>query len=194
MKKYRCPKCGETFQGEKNVCPKCGTTLHYLKKEEPKHHEEEAKIVQRFNFEDPDVIKHEEKIPETPLINSGEDKNETVTKSAPINKEENKIVPNVDSFYDGGFFKSLGWHLLAFLLFVVTATLALPWCACIIYRYETRHTIVEGHRLKFTGKGIQLFGRYLLWLLLSILTALIFTLWIPTKLKKWKAKHVVFAD
>lgn len=192
MKKYRCPKCGEIFQGEKQVCPKCGVILHYLKKEEPKQ-EAEAIIVQRFNFDDPDVIKHEDKIAETPLIDNVKDE-EVTAKTAPIAKQQQEIVANGDSYFDGGFLSSIGWRLLAFLLFLVTATLGLPWAACIMYRYEVRHTIIQGHRLKFDGKGSQLFGRYLLWLLLTILTLTIFALWIPTYLRKWKTKHMVFAD
>ena len=65
---------------------------------------------------------------------------------------------------------------------------------CGITRWETKHTIIQGHRLKFTGKGIQLFGRFLLWLVLIILTVGIILLWIQIFIKQWKVKHTEFLD
>lgn len=191
MKKYRCSKCGETFEGEMKVCPKCGVELHYRRKEEVKK-VEEAKIVQKFNFDDPDIIKHDEKIPETPLIEEEDKKDVPMAVTKPMTKDE--IVPNGESFYDGGYFGFVGWFLLAFLLFVVTLTFGFSWSVCMMIRYETKHTVVQGHRLAFDGKGIQLFGRIMLWLLLFILTLSIFGLWIPTYYKKWKTKHIIFGD
>lgn len=193
MKKYRCPKCGETFRGEQEVCPKCGTTLHYRKKEEIKE-ENEAKIVQKFNFEDPDIIKHEDKIPETQLIQDEDKEEKQEAKAVPTKVDVNVALKNGDSFFDGRLIQIIGWGLLAGLLTIVTAGIALPWAVCMIYRWEIKHTIVQGHRLKFTGKGGQLFGRYLLWFLLMILTVFIFSLWVGIFFKKWKTKHIEFFD
>lgn len=192
MKKYRCPKCGETFRGEQELCPKCGTTLHYRKKEEVKE-ENEAKIVQKFNFDDPDIIKHEDKIPETQLI-TDEDKEEKQEAKPAQKIDVNVALKNGDSYFDGHLIQIIGWGLLAGLLFIVTAGIGLPWSACMIYRWETKHTIIQGHRLKFTGKGGQLFGRYLLWFILCIFTAFIFTFWVALFLKNWKTKHIEFLD
>ena len=190
MKKYRCPKCGETYQGEQSVCPKCKTPMHYRKKQEIKV-EEEAKTIERFNFEDPDVIKHDEKVPETPIVN------DDGTLSLPENKQVKKDEPLLitgESFFNGRLIQHIGWSLLAFLLTIITAFIALPWAACMLYRWEINHTFIQGHKLKFTGKGSQLLGRWLLWMLLTILTATIFALWIPIFLKKWKVSHTVFVD
>lgn len=195
MKKYRCPKCGETFEGELKECPKCNTPMHYRKKQEVKV-EEEAKIVQRFNFEDPDVIKHDDKVPETPLIEDENEEKEPEAKAAPVAApvQENVIKPNGESYFDGRLGQKIGWYIVAFLLSIVTVFIGVPWAVCLVYRWEIKHTIIQGHRMKFDGKGGQLLGRWLLWMLLSILTALIFTLWIPIFFKKWKVKHIMFAD
>ena len=190
MKKYRCPKCGETFQGEQTLCPKCKVTLHYRKKEETK--QEEAKIVERFNFDDPDVVKHEDKVPETPLIEKEEEEAKAETTKA--TKEDNKIVANGESFFDGGYLAKTGLTILAFLFSIITVLIGTPWAVCWVIRYDIKHTVIQGHRLAFDGKGAQLLGRFLLWLLLFVLTATIFGLWIPTYFKKWKIKHILFAD
>lgn len=190
MKKYRCPKCGEVFQGEHELCPKCQTKLHYKAKEKIVP-EEEAKIIERFNFDDPNIIKHDDKIPETPLIED-EEKEE----KAPVvtNNTSNKIEVIGDSFFDGRLYQKIGKLLLGGLITLITAGIALPWAVCIYYRWEYKHMVIQGHRLKFTGKGGQLFGRYLLWFLLTILTAFIFSLWVAIFIQKWKIKHVEFED
>ena len=189
MKKYRCPKCQETFIGMKEVCPKCGTALHYHQKETVK--EEEATIVSNFNYNDPDVVKHDDKIVPVTSVESFDEPEER-RDGQPQKIVENKIVPNGDSFFDGRMIQRVGIHLLGFLLFVVTAGIAFPWATCMVYRWETKHTIIQGHRLKFTGKGIQLFGRFWLWLLLTIFTLGIILLWVQIFLKQWKVKHTEF--
>ena len=193
MKKYRCPKCGETFRGELEECPKCKTKLHYKRKEQVKE-ESEAKIVQKFNFDDPDIIKHEDKIPETPLI---EDEEKEEKKEQPINQVQaptNKIAVTGDSFFDGKLHQKIGKILLGTLIMIVTVGIAYPWVVCMFYRWKIKHTVIQGHRLKFTGKGGQLFGRYLLWLLLSILTLFIFLFWVSIFIERWKTKHIEFDD
>ena len=189
MKKYRCPKCGEVFKGEIEECPKCHVKLHYKSKEKV-HDEGEAKIVEKFNFDSPDIIKHDDKIPETPLIENEEDE---IKKPAPTPQESQQLVIG-DSFFDGRLYQKIGKLLLGGLLVLVTAGIAFPWAVCIYYRWEYKHMVIQGHRLKFTGKGGQLFGRYLLWFLLMLLTAFIFSLWVAIFVQKWKIKHVEFAD
>ncbi len=191
MKKYRCPKCGETYEGELEKCPKCQTTMHYRKKIEEKS-EDEAKIVERFNFDDPDVVKHPDKVPETILIEDEMDDEEF--KKASKQQYSDGIVPNGESFFDGTFFGLLGMIILVGLITTFSLGIAVPWAVCLFYSWEAKHTYVQGHRLKFDGKGSQLIGRWLLWMLLTILTVGIFSLWIPIFFKKWKARHIMFAD
>ena len=56
MKEYKCPKCGNTFQGEVSFCPHCGTKLSFpapeAKKEEPLQAQEvNREDSSRFNGE-----------------------------------------------------------------------------------------------------------------------------------------------
>lgn len=63
-----------------------------------------------------------------------------------------------------------------------------------IYDWEIKHTVINGHRLAFDGTALQLFGTWIKWLLLCIITLGIYSFWISISLKKWKTKHTYFAD
>ena len=192
MKKYRCPNCKATFPGTPEKCPSCGVTLRYTQREKPRE-VEEATTINNFSFNDPDVVKHEDKVVPVTSVESFDDPE----KEAPVIKppvQQNKIVANGDSYFDGKMIQRVGIFIGYGLLFIITAGIAFPWAMCGITRWETKHTIIQGHRLKFTGKGIQLFGRFLLWLVLIILTVGIILLWIQIFIKQWKVKHTEFLD
>jgi len=61
-----------------------------------------------------------------------------------------------------------------------------------VISWETKHTVIQGRRLKFTGSAIGLFGQWIKWLLLSIVTFDIYAFWVQIALKKWVAKHIFF--
>ena len=192
MKKYRCPNCKATFPGTPEMCPSCGVKLRYTQREKPRE-VEEATTINNFSFNDPDVVKHEDKVVPVTSVESFDD----LEKEAPVIKppvQQNKIVANGDSYFDGKMIQRVGIFIGYGLLFIITAGIAFPWAMCGITRWETKHTIIQGHRLKFTGKGIQLFGRFLLWLVLIILTVGIILLWIQIFIKQWKVKHTEFLD
>ena len=63
-----------------------------------------------------------------------------------------------------------------------------------VYNWEIKHTVIEGKRLKFDGTAMQLFGNWIKWLLLCIITFGIYSLWVSIAIKKWKVKHTYFAN
>ena len=58
-----------------------------------------------------------------------------------------------------------------------------------IYSWEAKHTVVNGKRLYFDGSAVQLFGNWIKWLLLCVITLGIYSFWLEISLKKWKTKH-----
>ena len=97
-----------------------------------------------------------------------------------------------ESYFDGKLLQQIGWTILASLLIIVTLTLGTPWAVCMMKRWETKHTVINGKRLKFDGTGGQLFGKYIVWLLLTIVTLGIYSLWLAIKMKKWVVSHTFF--
>ena len=93
------------------------------------------------------------------------------------------------SYFDGGLLQLIGWHLLGALVTAVTLGICYPWACCMIYNWETKHTVINGHRLSFNGTAIGLFGNWIKWLLLTIVTLGIYGFWVQIKLKKWKIAH-----
>lgn len=103
-------------------------------------------------------------------------------------------VQTQNSYFDGGLLQLIGWQILGGLVTAFTFGICYPWAICMIYRWEAKHTVVSGHRLKFTGTALQLFGNWIKWLLLTVITFGIYGFWLNIKLMQWKAKHTVFAD
>ena len=54
--------------------------------------------------------------------------------------------------------------------------------------------MLDGRRLTFDGKGAQLFGNYIKWWLLSVVTFSIYAWFIPNRLRAWKVKHTHYEN
>lgn len=105
----------------------------------------------------------------------------------------NEPVADQPSSFSGKTIQLIAWRLLGTLLSIVTLGIAAPWAHCMILRWETKHTFVNGKRLCFDGKGGQLFGKSLLWGLLLIVTFGIYGLFLPVRVHKWRVSHTRFA-
>ena len=99
-----------------------------------------------------------------------------------------------NSYFDGGLLQLIGWKILGTLVTMVTLGICAPWAICMVYSWETKHTVINGKRLKFDGKAIQLFGTWIKWILLCIITLGIYSFWVQIDLKKWKTKHTFFEE
>ena len=98
------------------------------------------------------------------------------------------------SNFDGTFLQWLGWSLDLIAISVITLGFGYPWACCLFMNWETSHTVVNGKRLKFTGTGLELFKKYIIWFLLTLVTLGIFGFWMWIKVKRWTVEHTVFED
>ncbi len=99
-----------------------------------------------------------------------------------------------ESYFDGGLFQLIGYQIIGFIVTVISFGILFPWAFTMIYSWEAKHTVINGHRLVFDGTALQLFGNWIKWLLLTIITFGIYGFWVTIAIKKWKVKHTHFAD
>lgn len=96
------------------------------------------------------------------------------------------------SYFDGGVLEYWLYQIGGNILISITILIATPWVLCMIERWRVRHIVIDGRRLRFDGTGSQLFGNWIKWLLLMIITFGIYGFWVAVKLEQWKAKHTHF--
>lgn len=94
-----------------------------------------------------------------------------------------------ESQFTGGLLGLIGINLLQALMIGLSLGLGTPWAICMKERWMAGHTIIDGKRLTFDGTGSQLFGNYIKWFLLTILTLGIYGFWLDIKMKQWITKH-----
>ncbi len=94
--------------------------------------------------------------------------------------------------FDGGAATYIGTGLLAFLITVVTLGIAYPYALVLRQRWKAKHTYINGHRLVFLGSGVGLFGLWIKWFLLSVITVGIYLLWVVPRVQKWIVENTDF--
>lgn len=104
-----------------------------------------------------------------------------------------ELVKN-ESLFDGGLLGLIGISLLGILVTVLTLGICLPWAVCLKENWLTKHTVIEGRRLRFDGSAVGLFGTWIKILLLTIITVGIYGLWANLTIKKWIIHHTHFVE
>ncbi len=99
-----------------------------------------------------------------------------------------------NSYFDGGLAQLMGWSILGGLITFFTAGICYSWALCMVYGWKINHTVIEGRRLKFNGTAIGLFGNWIKWLLLIVITVGIYGFWVGIALEKWKVKNTTFVS
>lgn len=101
---------------------------------------------------------------------------------------------NTGSRFDGTVLDTLLVSIAASLIAGITFGIATPWALCIMWNFIVSHVIVDGKRLYFDGNGAQLFGNWIKWFILTIITFGIYGFWVAPKLFDWVAKHTHFQN
>lgn len=94
--------------------------------------------------------------------------------------------------FDGGAGTYLGTGILAFLVTVLSLGIATPFAIVLRQRWRAKHTYVNGHRLVFLGGGMQLFGLWVKWFLLLIITLGVYAFWVGPRVQKWIVENTDF--
>jgi len=103
-------------------------------------------------------------------------------------------VEKQKSYFDGGLMQLTGWNLLGTLIIISTLGIAYPWALCMTYGWKVNHTVIEGRRLRFNGTGIGLWGNWIKWFFLMVITFGIYGFWVGIALEKWIVKNTSFEE
>ncbi len=108
------------------------------------------------------------------------------------NENKNIIVGEDGSYFDGGYWAYIFRNLAVSIGTSATFGIAYPWLKCWFHRWICEHTVISGKRKRFEGNGTELFGKYIIWLLLSYVTCGIYTFWMAVSVEKWFAENTYF--
>ncbi len=85
--------------------------------------------------------------------------------------------------------------LATILVSLITLGLAYPAMVCWKLKWKASHTYLNGRQLAFDGNAMQLMGKYVLWMFLSLITfGLYYIFSAELKLTEWEIKHTHFSD
>nr|WP_242597315.1 DUF898 domain-containing protein [Desemzia sp. C1] len=88
----------------------------------------------------------------------------------------------------------IGWSILGAIITFFTLGIAYPWALCMVYGWKINHTVIEGRRMRFQGSAMSLFGHWIKWFLLTLVTFGIYGFWVSIKLEDWKARNTIFVN
>lgn len=100
--------------------------------------------------------------------------------------------PPPASSWDGGVLDTIANSIVASLIITFSCGIATPWAVCYIWKFIIGHVTVDGKRLRFDGKGGDLFGKWLVWMILTCITCGIYSFWVTPKMYNWLASNTHF--
>ncbi len=159
--------------------------------------EEENEKLEEEKTEEKKTRKKKEKteVVEEKAEEKTEEKKEEKTTSATTTVKTATKTPQAESKFTGGAFANFFIELLTNFVSIFTLGLLYPFMLCWHKEWEVSHTYINGRQLMFDGKALQLFGKYLLWLFLSVITFGIYYIFcMSVSMEKWETKHTHFAD
>ena len=102
------------------------------------------------------------------------------------------MAPSGRVRFDGGAATYVGTGILAALITVATFGICYPFALVLRERWRAKHSYIDGYRLVFTGSATALFGNWIKWLCLSVITLGIYLFWVGPRIARWKWEHTDF--
>jgi uncharacterized membrane protein YjgN (DUF898 family) len=94
--------------------------------------------------------------------------------------------------FDGGAATFVGTAIGCALIVSFTFGLGFPFAVVLGQRWLTKHSYIDGNRLVFTGTAVGLFGHWIKWYLLCVVTLGIYTFWVIPQMVQWTWEHTAF--
>ena len=95
--------------------------------------------------------------------------------------------------FDGGAADYLGTQILAALVTICTLGICYPYALVLVERWRAKHTLLLGRRLYFKGTGVGLFGLWIKWFFLIVITLGIYGFWVAPRITRWKVENSLYA-
>lgn len=96
----------------------------------------------------------------------------------------------MESKFTGGAFGNFFRMLAVYLASLITLGLAYPFMECWYMEWRVQHTYINGKRLTFNGNGGELFVKYIVWWLLSVITlGIYYIVKMRLNLVSWETKY-----
>lgn len=100
----------------------------------------------------------------------------------------------MESRFEGSYINFFLILILNSILTFLTLGLAMPWAICNISRWKINNSYIDGKKLYFDGTGSQLFGKFIIWFLLTIITFGLYSFLLVVKQHQWIVSHTHFVD
>lgn len=100
----------------------------------------------------------------------------------------------MESKFNGTVLDMLICNIVAGLITGITLGIGTPWAVAYKRKFICDHTLVDGKQLVFDGTGGDLFGKYIKWFLLCIITLGIYSFWLQVRMEEWVAEHTHFVE
>lgn len=101
-------------------------------------------------------------------------------------------MTNGKSDYTAGLFMTIVYNLVASTIIVLSLGILTPFAIVIKQQFVASHTHIEGKQLEFVGTGMGLFGQWIKWFLLTIITLGIYGFWVNLKMHQWVIRNTQF--
>ena len=96
----------------------------------------------------------------------------------------------MESKFSGGVLPIFLFGIWAPILLVITLFLASPFVTCTVIRWICNNSTIGGKNYKFNGTAMGLFGRWIMWYLLTIVTFGIYSFWATRNQIRWVIENV----
>jgi uncharacterized membrane protein YjgN (DUF898 family) len=94
--------------------------------------------------------------------------------------------------FHGGAATYVGTALLGALITICTLGICYPFALVLRERWRAKHSSIDGYPLVFTGSATALFGNWIKWFLLIVVTFGIYLFWVGPRIAEWTWEHTDF--
>lgn len=98
------------------------------------------------------------------------------------------------SYFEGTVWSYVKLQLVNILIAAITFGFGTPWVLVRTYKWESENAVIGGKRFRFTGTAMDLFGHWILWWLLTVVTLGIYAIVVRVRIIEWRVENTVLIE